>query len=261
MRYEIKELNVGGILDQAITLVKNHFALLFGIVAVLMIPVGILQAVFGALQAPAPVFPGGPPTAGGSPLDLLFLAINGLLVAPLTNAAILHALASEYLEKPTTTGQAFRRAFQVYFPYLGTVILMGLIIGLGFFLLIVGALIFSLWYCLSTQVVVIEGTYGPAALKRSHQLMKGNYGTMFVLAFLIGIVQFGLMIGLGLVLSGIVLAIVLTLVQASVFLFSSAAFVAFYFSCRCKHENFDLAMLAEAVGHEEPGAPSENPAS
>ncbi|MHC4198704.1 MAG: hypothetical protein ACYSU0_01745, partial [Planctomycetota bacterium] len=38
MRYEIKELGLGGILDQAITLLKNHFGLLMGISFCLMIP-------------------------------------------------------------------------------------------------------------------------------------------------------------------------------------------------------------------------------
>ena len=35
-------------------------------------------------------------------------------------------------------------------------------------------------------------------------------------------------------------------------IFASAAFVAFYFSCRCKHEQFDLALLAQSVGAETP---------
>ena len=35
-------------------------------------------------------------------------------------------------------------------------------------------------------------------------------------------------------------------------IFASAAFVVFYFSCRCKHEQFDLALLAQSVGAETP---------
>jgi hypothetical protein len=36
-------------------------------------------------------------------------------------------------------------------------------------------------------------------------------------------------------------------------IFASAVFVVFYFSCRCKHEQFDLALLAQSVGVEKPG--------
>ena len=41
--------------------------------------------------------------------------------------------------------------------------------------------------------------------------------------------------------------------RAVLVIFASAAFVVFYFSCRCKHEQFDLALLAESVGAEKPG--------
>jgi len=36
------------------------------------------------------------------------------------------------------------------------------------------------------------------------------------------------------------------------FVFSTVAFVVFYFSCRCKVENFDLTLLAENIGLEAP---------
>jgi len=39
MKYQIKQLGVGGILDQSINLLRNHFGLLFGIVATTIIPV------------------------------------------------------------------------------------------------------------------------------------------------------------------------------------------------------------------------------
>ena len=40
--------------------------------------------------------------------------------------------------------------------------------------------------------------------------------------------------------------------QAIITIFATAAFVVFYFSCRCKHENFDLTLLAQSVGVEAP---------
>ena len=44
MSYEIRELSFGEILDMGFTLLRNHFAVLFGIAAVLYLPVGILWA-------------------------------------------------------------------------------------------------------------------------------------------------------------------------------------------------------------------------
>ena len=45
----------------------------------------------------------------------------------------------------------------------------------------------------------------------------------------------------------------MSIVAGVLMIFASAAFVVFYFSCRCKHEQFDLALLAQSVGAETPG--------
>jgi hypothetical protein len=44
MKYEIRELSIGGILDQAIQLTRNHFGAFFAVVAVTLLPVGLIQA-------------------------------------------------------------------------------------------------------------------------------------------------------------------------------------------------------------------------
>jgi hypothetical protein len=45
--------------------------------------------------------------------------------------------------------------------------------------------------------------------------------------------------------------IVQVLLQAALTLFSTAAMVVFYFSCRCGVENFDLEHLAASVGSDQ----------
>jgi hypothetical protein len=45
--------------------------------------------------------------------------------------------------------------------------------------------------------------------------------------------------------------VVRSILQAIVSFIVAAAWVVFYFSCRCKAENFDLTMLADAVAAEE----------
>ena len=121
MRYEIKELGVGGVLDQAISLVKNHFGLLLGITLCLYVPFMLVIGFVG--HAITPVLP---PNATQQekfaaqqealPKVLLILVpiaiVGGLIVMPLTNAAVIAAVASEYLEQPTTVGAAMRRAIR-----------------------------------------------------------------------------------------------------------------------------------------------------
>ncbi len=46
MRYDIRELTLGGILDQAITLTKNHFGSFVAIMAITWLPVQAADALF-----------------------------------------------------------------------------------------------------------------------------------------------------------------------------------------------------------------------
>ena len=54
---------------------------------------------------------------------------------------------------------------------------------LGFVLLIVPGIIFSLWFYVLVPVVVLEGVTGTAALGRSRELMRGNLGKAFLVGF------------------------------------------------------------------------------
>ena len=43
MRYAIRELKLGEILDQAVNLTKDHFGVLIGITAILLIPYNVIS--------------------------------------------------------------------------------------------------------------------------------------------------------------------------------------------------------------------------
>lgn len=60
------------------------------------------------------------------------------------------------------------------FKYFLTALLAGLVILVGFILLIVPGVIFSAWFSLATYAVVEEGTWGVAALRRSRELTRGR---------------------------------------------------------------------------------------
>lgn len=262
MRYEIRELGVGGILDQAIQLVKNHFGQLFLITLIAFIPLTALQSYLASTIQPVQIQPGATPEEiraamqanQSAPWILLLSSLGFLIVYPLTNAAIIHAIASSYLGKPTSVGDAFARGFRVFLPLIWTVILTYLAVMGGFILLIIPGLIALYYFALTTHVVVIEGVSGFAALKRSARLMKGNFGTFFVLGIIVFLIQAGLAMIPKLVPQAHLAAVVNALVSGVTFLFISAAWVVFYFSSRSKAENFDLTMLADAIEAEEPAA-------
>ena len=231
MKYQIKQLGVGGILDQSINLLRNHFGLLFGIVATTIIPV---QAILGLVQYSLIV--GGDPQSGVLVAALGNIAF-GLIMAPLVNAAMIHAIASVYLSRSTTLVECFGHATGRYLALLGTTILMGLAIMGGFILLI-----------MAQHVTVLEGTAGRAALGRSKALMKGNIDAVFRLLLVVGLVNFGMGIGAGMIPQPHARIVAIAVAQGIGTLLATCALVVFYFSCRCKLENFDLQVLADAVG-------------
>ena len=254
MRYEIRELGIGEILDQAFKLIKDHFVLLMSITAVLLLPVmlvsGFLAQNYQAEVAAASTQNGRFASAAVSfPLPLIIVQlVTAFLLAPLTDAALTFAIAKCYLDKPTGLGESFRRALAIFIPLVLTWILTTIVVMFGFVLLIIPGIIFLFWYSLIGRVVVIEGLSGWAAMKRSKFLMKGNIGKAFALGFLTSIIAGLIGAGLNLVVPLPLLRIVLhAIVQVATTFFLAAVWVVFYFSCRCKAENFDLMVLADSV--------------
>ena len=103
------------------------------------------------------------------------------------------------------------------------------------------------WFSLSSHTVVIDGESGKAALARSKKLMKGNIGTAIAIGLVLAIIQLGIMTGVYFIPQKHVAVVLQAFLGSVSFLFSTVAFVVFYFSCRCKNENFDLMLLAESI--------------
>jgi hypothetical protein len=258
MRYTIRELKLGEILDQAVNLTKDHFRVLIGITGILLIPYnvigGLIQVAMMPTLPPSPT-PEQSMAAGFAAmrisLPITLLAVY--VIAPITNAALVYAISGAYLEQPIGVGGSFKRAFQRIPPLIWTWMIAGFAIMGGMILCVIPGILAAFWFALATQVVVVEGVAGMAAMKRSKQLMAGNIGTLFVLGLLLGITNAGVTFGSGLIPQPHVRVVVVAVIEAVLTIFASAAFVVFYFSCRCKHEQFDLALLAESVGAEAPG--------
>jgi hypothetical protein len=257
MRYTIRELKLNEILDQAVNLTKDHFGVLLGITAVLLIPFEIIAGFIQVANIPT-LPPNAPPDVAlqatfralGVALPIILLTFY--VVTPITNAAMIHAIANAYLEKPISVGGSFQHALQRILPLIGTWLLVGLAFMGGIILCVVPGILALFWFALATQVVVIEGAWGFAAMKRSRKLMAGNIGTIFVLGLLIGLISFGIQLAVSLIPQLYVRVVASSIIAGVVTIFASAAFVVFYFSCRCKHEQFDLALLAQSVGAETP---------
>ena len=261
MKYEIKELGIGGVLDQAITLLKDNFGHLLILMCVLWVP---SQIAIGLMTINLVDLPQGnqaqDPEQVRDALDALealdprTLVIGGAsaliaiaVILPLTNAAMIYTVARLYLGKSIGVGEAYGRALQVILPFFGTGILFYLILVGGFILCVIPAIIFFFWFALWRQVVIIEGVSGIAALKRSKFLMTGNIFNFFVLGLILIVINMSVNAPTQFIPNQYLSTVFQSVVSTGFVAFQAAAMVVFYFSCRCKAEAFDLELLAAAV--------------
>ena len=100
---------------------------------------------------------------------------------------------------------------------------------------------------LAPYVVVVEWKAGSTAMERSKTLMKGNILTGFVLGVVVGVINLGIISGAFVIPQPHVQAVVTAIAQGIVTLLGACSIVVFYYSCRCKFENYDLLFLANAV--------------
>ncbi len=273
MSYEIKELGVTEILDQALKLIKDHFGILFGITASLVLPYYLLiefLPVFLIDKIPVDLadfqveeqiliengpFGGAPagaiPDASAAIAILAVTVIGGLILIPLANAAVIYAISNFYMGKTVTNGESIKFGLKKIFPIIWTSILMGIIVMLGFIALIIPGIFLWIRYLMSQHVVVLEGKSGFSALKRCKELMKGNYGKAFSVNFVMGLIVGGVNYGTMLIPQPHVQALTNAVSQSFIVLFYASAFVVFYFSARCQHENYDMQLLAESFSENE----------
>jgi hypothetical protein len=260
MAYRIQHLGLGDVLDQAIAIVKDHFGLLFKIMLCLLIPVQLASNLLALATMPK-LPPGASPDEYAEILrhQAPVMAIVGSLgllqlffVIPLTNAAVIHAVARLYLDEQVTAREAFRHAISRLAPIVGTSVLKFFAVVGGFFLCIFPMFVFLLWFGLSQHVVVIEGLSGPRALGRSKQLVQPNFFTFLILGLLVFSIGFSISFSARFIPQVYLQGVTAILVNAVITIFVTTVFVVFYFSCRCGVENFDLEYLAQSIGRDDP---------
>lgn len=264
VRYPIKTLGIGGILDVTVTLVKNHFSLFMGIMLILYLPFALLFN--GLILGLQPEFSPDPTPeeieALGAQAATFAIAAGGMgilfmiFIQPLATAAITYSVANEYLGIPTTVGESIRQGLRMFLSIAWVWIISYVLCLLGLLACILPGIYLFVTFSLASEVVVIEKIRGWAALKRSLKLMRtpgtnlvskllGLMGILWVMGFVVG-------------MAGNFIPEIYTrtlfsvLVQSVLMVFATTAWVVFYFSARCEAENFDLAYLAASIGAEEP---------
>lgn len=287
MRYVLKEMTIGEVLDVGVNIAKDNFKPLFMITLYILLPMNLVSQILLLSVIPDPPGMFAPMAEQQAYQQTLIknlmdnvplfavLIFASMVVTPITYAAIIRSIAGTYLGQPISPGQAIKAGLAVAVPYafihitiamlVSLTIVSGMIPGiaiqnpilaiLGFFFAIVPALYLATRLYLAPYCLIVEGAGIGSAFSRSWALMKGNIGNGFVLGMIVTMAVAMTNGMAGMIPQRHIAGVLGALIACATVLGSCATSVVFYFSCRCKHENFDLSVLASAVGQEAP--PSE----
>jgi hypothetical protein len=260
MRYELKPLGVGAILDQAIQIFKDRFGLFVVLLLFLRIPAtAVIQYAVFTNMADLPTQPNDAQmneffTRLGRIYLYVFapsILVDALLISPITNASLIYASSRVYLGEDVGVWQSLQMALRRYFSFVWTSILFSLVIFMGTFFCILPGILLFFQFALSMTVTALEPISGFAALGRSRKLMQSagntNYITLFLLLVVLFFIQGGISATASLVPQVHLQVLANALFGSIAFAFASVAQVVFYYSCRCRVEGFDLLHLARIV--------------
>jgi hypothetical protein len=176
-------VSVGDVLGEAWGLYTRFFSRFFVLAAIVYLVVNLLNALLGT------AFGHG---AGVASLLALITVVVSFVGTFWLQGALVYAVDDVRDGRiDTTVGEVFERVR----PYLGTLLITGLVAGfgiaIGLVLLIVPGLILLTWWCLIAPVIVLEKKAMGEAFGRSRELVRGHgwsaFGVVIVTAILTGI--------------------------------------------------------------------------
>jgi hypothetical protein len=255
-RYEVRKLGVGGVLDQAIAVVRDHFSLFLVVSVVAYLPLAIVNAIASqSLQRNMPPEPKSPEEllefyeAVFMPMVPLIplWALIAFVVWPLTSGAVIWTVSQKYLGEPVTFQMAWKHAFGRGGALVWTSILYMILLMVGMAFCFVPYFIVYFWFFLFAQIVVLERGRGVPALIRGKALMSGHYMEAIVISLLLFVIAVPFGASSALIPHQLTAAIVQAVAQSALMIVGVSVVTVFYYSCRCDQEDFDLLRMAEAV--------------
>jgi len=250
MSGEIRQRSFGEILDGAFRVLSERFTALLALGAVVYLPSGLLaiallpQSGMMSIGAPGPFEAFLPALGLHTVLSVLIVAVTW----PIASAAITHTVFEHYHGRVAGIAAALRVGWRIYMPLVGTSMLCWLAVLLGLILVVPGVWL-ALGFLVIGQVMVVEGAFGVAAMRRSRELMRGHLLRGFGLIAVS--TAFALVlpatIQMALATLPVVGYVASAFVHAAGLAYSIAVSVLLYLDLRCRKESYDLQQLATVV--------------
>lgn len=241
----IERLSFGGILDKSFQLLRENFRPLVGSLCLVQVPTQLLIEYVGDAAQLAK-------SGGFSSSHLIafagFLLLH-LMALPLLQLANNLLIAGHYLSRPVPFSEALGRAKNLYVPFLGTTLLISLVVGLLALLLIVPGVYFAVCWALVGPIAAVEETFGTRALRRSRKLVRGYWLRTFGVPLVGALISVAVNAGASMAFAflPVVGSIVEGIISATTTAFLMVAGMVVYVDLRCRKEDFDLKLLAHQL--------------
>src|SRR5437762_2862413 len=121
--------------------------------------------------------------------EVLFIILWASLALPIATGAGTYAISERYLGNEVTIGQALNRAVKSLWTLSVAQFAVVLWVFIGFVLLIVPGILWSLSYALVVPVVLVEGRKATPSLRRSWELVKDNRWKVFAVLLIVSALQ------------------------------------------------------------------------
>jgi hypothetical protein len=241
---------LGDILSTAFEVYKANAAQLITIVAIVVVPLALIGSLLQNVVWSTDV----DQLAQGRGLFTSLAAgtITGALafvMAFVLQAAVARAAAQAVIGDQVDAEASYRYGFKRLGSVILIALLAGLIIFVGFLLLIIPGIIFAVFLSLAVPALVVENRRGTDALGRSWNLVSGNFwhvlGTIFVAGLITGVIggALGAIGGTNVVLSWIFTAIGQIITTP----FTALVAVVLYLDVRARRESLTAETLRAEI--------------
>lgn len=280
---QLRPLSFGEILDGSFTLYRRHFASMFLTALIPHIPYIAWMGLYSVtmLGAAGAATADDPTALFGSLMGVLALLPIVGISSVIGWGAVTFQVSRAYTGNPVGTGEALRRGAQRALPLIGGAIVWSLMLGVGWMLCFVPAVLVMIMTFAWVPAVVLERRGPVDGIQRSIDLAKDAWGEIFLMMLVVWLITFlpGMAVSMfafagmgGVAASGggtgsifgiqVITQVLSGLVNALTIPFSIGCTVLLYYDRRVRTEALDVQMMAESLnadGSYAAGAPAGYP--
>jgi uncharacterized membrane protein len=239
-RFAESDFRVGKVINRSVAVLSRNLLPFFIVTLIAYLPLVVLERAQAAAQNARDV--------------TLILILSGvsfvllMLLSMLAQAVILQAAFQDMRRQPVNLVESLKNGLRRFFPIIGLALLMGVLLVLGFMLLIFpGFMLYCMWF-VALPVCIVERLGPWKSMKRSAELTKGHrwkiFGLLIILmiagSIVAGLVEFGLVALVGDIV-GMIGKLIINALWAA---FSSVLISVTYHDLRVAKEGIDIEQIA-----------------